>query len=84
MQADARVARTNKATIGSVYRKVEQIGLVLNVTRSRAVCSETTLTHAMWLSFLDNFRNNTRNLVDVKRRWDPENYFHHPQSIPVS
>jgi len=37
----------------------------------------------MWLYFLDNFRNNERNLVDIKRYWDPENYFHSPQSIPL-
>jgi hypothetical protein len=41
------------------------------------------IDQAMWLYFLDNFRNNQRNLVDIKRHWDPENYFHHPQSIPL-
>lgn len=39
---------------------------------------------ALWLYFLDNFRRNPRNLVEVKRRWDPGDYFHHPQSIPVT
>lgn len=39
--------------------------------------------HALWLYFLDSFRNNDRNLVAVKRRWDPTNIFHHGQSIPV-
>ena len=38
---------------------------------------------ALWLYFLDNFRKNPRNLVDVKKRWDPQNYFHHAQSIPI-
>ena len=38
---------------------------------------------ALWLYFLDNYRNNARNLVDVKRRWDPANVFHHAQSIPT-
>jgi FAD binding domain/Berberine and berberine like len=38
---------------------------------------------ALWLYFLDNFRRNPRNLVNVKQRWDPEDYFHHAQSIPV-
>ncbi|MDQ3280677.1 MAG: FAD-binding protein [Acidobacteriota bacterium] len=38
---------------------------------------------ALWLYFLDNFRNNPRNLVQVKQRWDPEDMFHHAQSIPV-
>jgi hypothetical protein len=39
---------------------------------------------ALWLYFLQNFRQAPRNLVKVKRRWDPTNYFHHAQSIPVS
>lgn len=38
---------------------------------------------ALWLYFLGNFRRNQRNLVAVKRYWDPENIFHHAQSIPV-
>ena len=38
---------------------------------------------ALWLYFLDNFRRNPRNLVHVKQRWDPEDVFHHAQSIPV-
>jgi hypothetical protein len=38
---------------------------------------------ALWLYFLDNLRNNPRNLVSVKKHWDSENYFHHAQSIPV-
>lgn len=38
---------------------------------------------ALWLYFLDNLRKNPRNLVDIKKRWDPQNYFHHAQSIPV-
>lgn len=39
---------------------------------------------ALWLYFLDNFRRNPRNLVDIKQRWDPEDFFHHAQSIPVT
>jgi len=39
---------------------------------------------ALWLYFLDNFRKNKRNLVAVKRRWDPTDVFHHEQSIPVA
>jgi hypothetical protein len=38
---------------------------------------------ALWLYFLDNFRDNPRNLVAVKGRWDPADVFHHAQSIPV-
>ncbi len=38
---------------------------------------------ALWLYFLDNFRRNPRNLVKVKQRWDPEDFFHHAQSIPL-
>jgi hypothetical protein len=38
---------------------------------------------ALWLYFLDNFRRNPRNLVRVKQRWDPDDFFHHAQSIPV-
>jgi hypothetical protein len=41
------------------------------------------IDQAMWLYFLDNFRNNPRNLAAIKRHWDAENYFHHPQSIPL-
>lgn len=39
---------------------------------------------ALWLYFLDNYRDNPRNLVAVKQRWDPEDYFHHAQSIPTA
>lgn len=35
------------------------------------------------LYFLDNYEKNPRNLVKVKRRWDPNNYFNSLQSIPV-
>lgn len=45
--------------------------------------SEGDVDHALWLYFLDNFRANPRNLVAVKRRWDPADVFHHEQSIPV-
>jgi hexose oxidase len=41
------------------------------------------IDHALYLYFLDNYRANPRNLVAVKRLWDPEDYFHHAQSIPV-
>ena len=39
---------------------------------------------ALKLYFLDNFRANPRNLVQVKQRWDPDNVFCHAQSIPVA
>ncbi len=45
--------------------------------------ADKRIDQAMWLYFLDNFSNNERNLVDIKRYWDPENYFQHPQSIPL-
>jgi hypothetical protein len=38
---------------------------------------------ALRLYFLENYRDRPRNLVNVKRRWDPEDVFHHAQSIPV-
>lgn len=41
------------------------------------------IDQAMWLYFLESYRNNGRNLVDIKRRWDSEDYFHHAQSIPL-
>jgi hypothetical protein len=41
------------------------------------------LEHALRLYFGDNLRRNPRNLVSVKRRWDPRDFFNGPQSIPV-
>jgi len=41
------------------------------------------INHALWLYFLANYRQRPRNLVAVKRRWDPSNIFHHAQSLPV-
>ncbi|WP_204315824.1 BBE domain-containing protein, partial [Klebsiella pneumoniae] len=35
------------------------------------------VNQALRLYFLDNFRANPRNLVAVKRYWDPQNFFHH-------
>lgn len=46
--------------------------------------ADGNVEHALWLYFLGNFRNRPRNLVDVKRRWDPTGVFHHPQSLPVA
>ena len=45
--------------------------------------ADNRINQAMWLYFLNNFRNNGRNLVDIKRRWDPQNFFNSPQSIPL-
>lgn len=46
--------------------------------------NEGGLDNALYLYFQDNYENNpVRNLVGVKRRWDPNNYFNHKQSIPV-
>lgn len=38
---------------------------------------------ALYLYFLDNFQTNARNLVDIKKRWDPNEYFKFVQSIPT-
>ncbi|MCD4506480.1 FAD-binding protein [Chromobacterium piscinae] len=38
---------------------------------------------AMQLYFKENYRSAPRNLVQVKRQWDPQDYFHHAQSIPI-
>ncbi|GAB4085987.1 FAD-binding protein [Myceligenerans cantabricum] len=45
--------------------------------------AEGDVDDALWLYFLDNFRNSPRNLVAVKRRWDRANVFRHAQSVPV-
>jgi hypothetical protein len=45
--------------------------------------AEGTVENALQLYFGDNLRSNRRNLVDVKARWDPQDLFHGPQSIPV-
>lgn len=45
--------------------------------------------HLRWVNdiyattFGANLRGPGRNLVTIKRRWDAQNYCHHPQSIPV-
>lgn len=45
--------------------------------------SDGRLDEALYLYFGENFRGNALNLVDVKGRWDPQDFFHHEQSIPV-
>jgi hypothetical protein len=45
--------------------------------------ADGNINHALWLYFLANYRQRPRNLVAVKRRWDPDNIFHHAQSLPV-
>lgn len=46
--------------------------------------ADGNIDQALWLYFLDNYRLRARNLVAVKRRWDPDNLFHHAQSLPVA
>ncbi len=41
------------------------------------------IDHAMYLYFKDNYKVNPRNLLSVKRNWNPENWFSSAQSIPV-
>ena len=41
------------------------------------------LEQALLLYFGENLREASRNLVAVKARWDPQDFFHHAQSIPV-
>jgi hypothetical protein len=45
---------------------------------------EGDVDKALWLYFQGDFRGNPRNLVKIKQQWDPESYFHHPLSIPIS
>lgn len=46
--------------------------------------SDGRIDQALSLYFQGNFRTNSRNLVSVKKRWDPTNVFHHAQSIPTA
>lgn len=48
---------------------------------SLGTAGDGRLEHALWLYFLDNYKNNARNLLRIKQHWDPENYFRHAQSI---
>ena len=45
--------------------------------------TQQNIDYAMRLYFLDNYKSNPRNLQNIKSVWDPENHFHHPQSIPL-
>ena len=42
------------------------------------------IDEALTLYFQGNYRENRRNLVAVKQRWDPTNVFNHAQSVPVA
>ena len=68
-------ARDSSGTVDGCYYNYPD-----NVLGSHAAGD---VDRALWLYFLDNFRRNPRNLVRVKQRWDPEDRFHHAQSIPV-
>ncbi|MDJ0628675.1 MAG: BBE domain-containing protein [Rhodobacter sp.] len=41
------------------------------------------IDHAMYLYFKENFQERPQNLQSVKARWNPENWFNGPQSIPI-
>ncbi|WP_410586292.1 FAD-binding protein [Amycolatopsis sp. lyj-23] len=68
-------ARDPTGTVAGAYYNYPDNVLGTHATRN--------VDNALWLYFLDNFRTNRRNLVTVKRRWDPANVFHHAQSIPL-
>jgi len=69
-------ARDREGIVGGCYYNYPDVDLGTN--------ADGRIDEALWLYFLDNYRNNPRNLVAVKQRWDPSNLFHHAQSIPTT
>jgi FAD/FMN-containing dehydrogenase len=68
-------ARDPSGTVAGCYYNYPDIALGTH--------SQGNVDQALRLYFLDNYRTNPRNLVAVKRTWDPADVFHHEQSIPV-
>jgi hypothetical protein len=68
-------ARDNTGTVDGAYYNYPDVVLGSH--------ERGDVDHALRLYFLENYRANPRNLVKVKQRWDPEDHFHHAQSIPV-
>lgn len=67
--------RDPSGTVDGCYYGYPDIGL--------GTRADGRLDDALSLYFGANFRDNTRNLVSVKDHWDPQEYFHHAQSIPA-
>lgn len=68
-------AEDSRGIVGGCYYNYPDVDLGTN--------ADGRIDEALWLYFLDNYRNNPRNLVGIKQRWDPTNLFRHAQSIPT-
>lgn len=58
-------------------------GCYYNYPDSELVNAAGGLETAMYLYFKENYRQNSTNLSQIKKDWDPGNFFNHPQSIPL-
>lgn len=58
-------------------------GCYYNYPDSELVNTAGGLETAMYLYFKENYQKNSRNLSQIKKEWDPRNFFNHPQSIPL-